>query len=475
MTLDKKIIKNYLYNLSYQILVIIVPLITTPYVSRVLGAVGVGTFSYTNSITQYFILFGAIGLNLYAQREIAYRQGNKKDYSVTFYEIFIIKALCLMISIVLFYIFATGYTKYTVIFYIQIIDIIAAIFDISWFFQGLEDFKKIVIRNFIVKIAGVICIFVFIKTSSDLWLYVLCHSLTILLGNLSMWIYVPSLVNKINLKSICLKKHIRPAIMLFIPQIATSLYTLLDKTMIGVLTGFESEVAYYEQSQKIVKIALTVATSLGTVMMPRIANVFANNEKEKIEYYMSQAFHFIFILSLPITLGLMAISPKFVPWFFGEGYNKVILNMIIISPIIFIIGLSNVIGTLYLLPTNRQKEYTSSVIIGSVTNIILNILLIPHFLSYGAAMATVCAETFVTLTQIYFVRNDFNLKLIFKSNFKYLILSLTMFSIVFSTGLLFEATISTTIIQIVLGILCYLILLLLTKDDLIISIVNKLK
>lgn len=473
--MNKKIIKNYIYNLSYQLLVIIVPLITTPYVSRVLGATGVGTYSYTNSITQYFILFGAIGLNLYGQREIAYKQNNKKEYSQKFWEIFCLKCLTLSLSIIFFYVMAISYRKYSSIFLIQIIDIISSIFDISWFFQGIEDFKKIVIRNFIVKISGVICIFIFIKSSNDLWLYVLCYSLTIFLGNISMWIYIPKLIQKISFRTLNLKEHIKPALMLFIPQIAVSLYTLLDKTMIGILTNNEAEVAFYEQSQKIVKIALTIVTSLGTVMLPRIANVFASKDYQKIHLYMKSTFKFVFVLGLPITFGIIGITENFVPWFFGDGYDKVVLNMIIISPIIFIIGMSNVIGTQYLLPTNRQKQYTISVICGSITNFFLNLILIPYFLSYGAAVATVIAELLVTSIQMYFVRNDFQLISIFADGLRYLLYSIIMGAVVYFAGTLMSSTVITTFIQCSMGVIVYMLLLIISKDDLIFGLLQKIK
>ena len=472
--MKKSIVKNYLYNLSYQLLVIILPLITTPYVSRVLGPEGIGAYSFTNSITQYFILFGALGLNLYGQREIAYKQSNKKEYSKLFYEIFILKTICLSLSIVVFYLMASNYTRYSQIFYIQIIDIVAAIFDISWLYQGLEDFKRIVIRNFLVKILGVILIFLFVKSPSDLYIYVLCYSGTLLLGNLSMFLYLPNTVTKLKLKDIDIKKHAKPAFILFIPQISISLYTLLDKTMIGLITSSDAEVGYYEQSQKIIKLLLTIITSLGTVMMPRIANIYAENNSKLINKYMVSTFSFVFLFSLPICFGIVGIANDFVPWFFGEGYDKVIINMIIISPIIVFIGLSNVIGTQYLLTTGKQKYYTKSVILGSIVNFFLNILFIPNFLSYGAAFATVCAECVVTLVQIYSIRNDFNIKYIFRKNLKYLLMSIIMLVIVLIEGYFLSPNIISTVIQVISGIIIYIVLFIFTKDENVFNILKKI-
>lgn len=473
--MKKSVTKNYLYNLSYQILILILPLITTPYISRVLKAHGVGIFSYTNSITQYFILFGAIGLNLYGQREIAYVQTNKVKYSQVFYEILITRMITLSISVLAFYFLLCHHDKYGIVFMIQTIDIIASIFDISWLFQGLEDFKKIVIRNFIVKIVGMILIFIFVKNVDDLKLYVFLNSITLLFGNLSMWLYLPKTINKIDLKTIAISRHIKPAIALFVPQIATSLYTMLDKTMIGFLSGNESEVAFYEQSQKIIKMALTFITSLGTVMMPRIAKTFAEDNHKKIRSYMALTFKIVFTMSIPLCLGIMAISPNFVPWFFGEGYDKVVPNMIIIAPIIILISLSNVTGTQFLLPTRRQREYTVSVVGGSIINIVFNFIFIPMFLSIGAAIATLFAELIVTLIQLYFVRYDFDLKKIISYAVKYSAYSIIMAICVYILGTQMKPTIITTVVQATVGISIYVGLLFITKDDMVYHIIDRLK
>lgn len=464
---------NYLYNLSYQLLVIILPLITTPYVSRILGASGIGAYSYTQSITQYFILFGCIGLNIYGQKQIAFVQDNKSKRSKLFFELVLVRMITISLSLFIYFLTCVQYEKYHLLFLIQSIDIIASIFDISWFFQGIENFKKIVFRNFTVKIIGVILIFTFVKDSNDLALYTLCYSSTLFLGNLSMWLYIPKLVNKIYLKSLNIVQHFKPTFFMFIPQIATSIYTMLDKTMIGALTGMDAEVGYYEQSQKIIKMAMTLVTSLGTVMLPRIANMFANKNYKEIEKYMLNSFRFVFALGFPIMFGIMGISRGLIPWFYGEGFDKVLPNMIIISPIILIIGLSNVIGTQYLLPTNRQREFTLSVLIGSILNFILNLVLIPYLLSIGAAIATVIAELGVTIFQLYMVKNEFKLQNIFKISFKYFIASLIMFIILIILSNQLDASFLNTIIEIGIGGLAYVLALVGLKEKLILDMINK--
>ena len=465
-----KVEKNYFYNLSYQILIIIVPLITTPYVSRVLGAKGVGIFSYTNSIVQYFILFGCVGLNLYGQREIAYVQHEKIEKNKVFWELVILRIITVFISLLVYFFSLTAHGMYAVIFSIMSLDVLASMVDISWFFQGIEDFKKIVGRNLIVKITGVILIFLFVKTSGDLYLYVICQSSTLFFGNLSMWVYIPKLVGKVQLKELDIKRHVKPTIVLFLPQIATSVYTVLDKTMIGLLTGNEEEVAYYEQGQKIVKIAMTLVTSLGTVMMPRVANLFKQNRLEQVREYLLKSFRFVFFLSFPMMFGLMAISCNLVPWFFGDGYHKVVPNMMVISPILLIIALSNIMGTQYLLPIGRQKEYTLSVVVGCFINFFMNLFLIPHLLSIGAAIATVVAESCVTGVQVYCLRGDFDFRLIIKKNTHYMISSFVMFAFVYFLARHFQPSIVNTFLCVVIGAGIYLGLLAIMEDKMLMQI-----
>lgn len=460
-----KVIKNYLYNASYQLLLIILPIITTPYVSRVLGADGVGTYSYTNSITQYFILFGCIGLNLYGQREIAYYQNDVRKRNRTFFELFFLRAITISISLIIFYLTMVQFSKYSSIFLIQTLDIIASIFDISWFFQGIEDFKRTVLRNFLVRLLCVTLIFIFVKSPADLPLYVLCYSGTLFLGNISLWLYMPKYVNKNDINGLNIKKHIRPAVMLFLPQIATSLYTYLDKTMIGYITDNTAEVAYYEQSQTIVKTVMTVITSLGTAMMPRIANLFKTNQYEEIKKYMNASIKFVLLLAIPFTFGIMGIAKGFVPWFFGEGYEKVVPNMMVIAPVIIFIGMSTITGTQYLLPLGRQKEYTLSVIAGAMINFILNIIFISIFGSVGAAIGTLIAEFAVMGVQLYFIRKEFSLLGIFKQAIKYTLFGLIMFIVVILLSNILSVSIVSTFVEIFVGAIVYGLLLLISKDS----------
>ncbi len=473
--MKKSITKNYIYNLAYEILSLILPLITTPYISRILGAENIGIFSYTTSITAYFILFGSLGIAKYGQREIAYLQGDSNKYSRTFWEIAIVRFITMAISMIIFYFSFVTNEQYQIYYTILLLELFASCLDISWFFQGLEEFKKTVLRNLIVKFISVISIFIFVKTSNDLHVYIWIYVLSIVIGNISLWTYLPKYLKKVDFKKLNILQHIKPTIALFIPQIAIQIYTVLDKVMIGTIITNKSEVGYYEQSQRVMKILLAIVTSLGTVMIPRMANTYINGNRVQLKEYLKRSFSYVYLLAFPMIFGIICVSKYFVPVFFGPNYDKVILLMGVISPIILIIGLSNVIGSQYLLPTKRQKEFTISVITGAIVNFIINMLLIRRFASVGACIGTVIAETTVTCVQLYFVRKEFNIKEIFKSAKNYVLSSLIMFVVCIIIGQLVHNNMYSTILQVAIGAFVYGVCLLILKDELVYAMLDKIK
>lgn len=464
---QKSIKKNYIYNLIYQILLIIVPLITTPYLSRVLGAENIGIYSYTLSITTYFILFGTLGIAMYGQREIAYVQENLYERSKIFFEILIMRFITLGISILTFFLFFCIKSQYSMYYRILLLELLAYSIDISFYFQGLEEFKKTVIRNALVKIVSVICIFLFVKIQKDITKYFIIYVLSTFLGNISLWLYLPKYICKVKIKDLKILRHVKPTIELFIPQIAVQVYTVLDKTMIGTIILDKAEVGFYEQAQKIVKLLLAIATSLGTVMVPRMASTFANGDKEKLKEYINTSFNFVLLLAFPLMFGITSIAGKFVPLFYGKGYDKVIYLIIVISPILLSIGLSNVIGIQYLLPTKQQKKYTISVILGAITNFIFNFIFINLWKSIGASIATVIAEGTVTGIQFYLIRNEIKFTTVLKIAKNYFIASIIMFIISFIVGIFITNYLIAIIVQIVIATLSYFIILILMKDKLI--------
>lgn len=468
----KSVKKNYIYNLIYQIVAIILPFITTPYLSRVLGATNIGIYGYTLSISAYFILFGSLGIALYGQREIAYEQNNIKKYSKSFIEILSLRIITMTISLALFYLIFCINGEFNNYFKILTLELIANTLDISWFFQGLEEFKKTVGRNLIIKTISVILIFIFVKTKNDLNIYFIIYTVSILIGNLSLWLYLPKFITLKYIKKLNLKKHFKATLVLFIPQIAIQIYTILDKTMLGTIIVNKAEVGYYTQAEKMIKLMLTIITSLGTVMLPRIASSYAKGDSETIKIYITRAFNLVFLISIPMIVGIVCISNVFVPWFFGKGYDKVIPIMIILTPILLFIGMSNVIGMQYLLPTKKQKEYTYSVIIGAIVNFLINLILIPRYGAIGAAIGTIIAEATVTAAQISYTKKYIDYKKILKLTKNYFISSIVMLIMIIVVKVIIGNSLLSMFVQVGVGVITYGICLLIMKDKFIQYFIN---
>lgn len=463
----KKILHNYLYNAAYELLRLLAPLITTPYVSRILGAEGIGVYSYTQSIATYFVLIGAVGTALYGQREIAYTQDNPQKRTEVFWEITIFRFCSVGVCTIVYY-FIFGFSgQYALIYKILTLEVLATAFDISWFFMGMENFRLTVIRNTIIKLVGIILIFIFVKKPEDVPLYSVCLTLPIFLGNISLWFGLPKyLVRQHHSVLKGIPKHIKPIFILFLPQIAVEVYTVLDKTMIGILSSGVDQVGYYTQAQKIIKIVLMIVTSLGTVMLPAMSWAFVQGKTNEIKKGIKISFRFMFMIAFALMYGICAIATFFVPIFFGEGYDLVVPLLIVISPILVIIGMSNVIGKQYLLPTKQQSAYTSSIVTGALVNFILNLLLIPRLNAIGASIATVLAEISVTAVQCWHIRKQIDLWEYIKPFFRYFVLGLIMFGVVKGVGTLLPPGVLSLVIMVCIGTIVYFIGLVVTKDEL---------
>jgi len=472
----QRIASNYFFNLAYQIFCIVIPLITTPYLARILTSSGVGQFSYATSISSYFVLFAMLGFNIYAQREIAAIHEDKKKQSLLFWEIVIAKiitsaiAISIYLGLVFFNVFGIDYKLFLLIL---IINVSSSFFDITFFFQGKEKFKIIAIRNSIFRIISLVLVFVFVKRESDLWIYFLCYSIPTLIAAVSLWLHLPKMLCKVSIKHLNIKRHFLPSIKLFVPTLAISVYTLLDKTLIGILVpgtvsilgndGVEVikkmadiENGYYGQSEQIVKIALTIISSLGTVMIPRNTTLISQGCIDEFRENVSDAFRFVFLIGTPIMLGLAAIAFNFSPWFFGGGYEKVPYLIIFLSPLILIIGLSNVLGIQVLLPLKKDKEYIISICCGAVINLIANILLIPILYSYGAVIATIVAEAVVTIMMLIFARKqNITFSKILLESWRCFVSGLIMFCFVLVLQMFLKPKPIDTFILIIEGIVIY--------------------
>ena len=469
-----KVIKNYLYNAGYQLLAVLLPLITAPYVSRVIGAHGIGINTATNSTIQYFILLGSIGIGLYGNREIAYLRSNKQAMSEAFWEIQILKMVMVTISYGAFLVYLTFCPVYKEYMLIQSINLIAAAVDISWLYMGLEDFKKTVLRNTMVKLASAAMIFMFVKDANDTWIYIFVLAISVLGGNLTLWPYVKKTLVKVDFKKLHPFRHFKPTIALFIPQIAIQVYLVLNKTMLWAMVN--SDVAgFYDRSDTLVRLVLTLVTATGTVMLPHVANAFHEGKEETVNNLTADSFDFVSCISIPMFAGLAAIGQKLAPLFFGPQFKPVGMAVCLEAVVIVLIGWSNVIGQQYLLPTNKIKIYTGSVVSGAIVNLILNLPFIYLWGLHGAVFATICSEIVVTGYQIWHVRNNLSLKKMFINVPKYALASLTMFIVVNRICAMFNLTSTFKSIlaiasEIILGTIIYGGMLLLMKP----TILNKL-
>lgn len=461
-----KVIRNYLYNVGYQVLAIIVPLITSAYVSRVLKPEGVGANAFTNSIIQYFILFANMGIGLYGNRQIAYVRENRQKMAKTFWEIQIVKTILTLASFIAFEIFMIFYTRQADYMWAQSINLIAVAFDISWFYEGIENFKVTVLKNSFVKIVSMIAIFVFIKNPSDVTLYIVVLASSTLLGNLTLWSNIRRDLPKVNYKVLQPWPHFLPMAELFIPQSATQVYVQLNKTMLG---GMVSETAsgYYQYSDNLVKLVLALVTATGTVMLPHVANAVSKGNMKKVNQMLYKSFDFVSALAYPMMFGLASISLTLAPKYYGPGYEPVGPAMMIESIVILVIAWSNVLGVQYLLPVHHQRDFTISVTVGAIVNIILNVPLIHTWGLYGAMWSTVISEISVTLYQLWAVRELLSYRKLFKDSWKYFISGLVMFIPIFWMNTHLKDSWLMMGIEILIGIIIYSLMVFILRAEIV--------
>ena len=445
--------KNYLYSVLYQILTIIIPLITTPYLSRVLGAERVGIYSFTNSIVQYFILISMMGILDYGNRTIAALK-SKEERGIVFEEIYLIQFSTSMIALLIYIIYIfSGLASYRIISIIQCVLLIASLLDINWFFFGIEKFKLTVSRNMIIKLCSLIFIFLFVKNQDDLWKYVLIMSGSTFSSNLILWFFLRKeiVLSKIDIKKAL--RHLKPCLILMLPLLSRSIFVYLDKTMLGLMSGMK-ETGYYEYSEKIVLMVTSILTPLGTVMLPRISKLLSEGKEEEAQRYTALSMDFVVCLGIAFTAGIMAVS-DLVYLFLGEEYISCgpIVNMMALT--VIMVGWTNVIRTQYILPYKKDKVYMIAVFLGAVVDFVINYLLIPKLGAFGAAIGWVAAEVVITTTQTVYSKRKLPVSAYIKNELGFVVNAIIMyFSVSFLIRTLGESVFSF-IIGVMAGVLIY--------------------
>lgn len=478
--MDKSIKKNYIFNMIYQIILIIVPFLVTPYLSKTLQPDGIGQNSFTNSLISYFTLFATFGFDSYATREIAKLRSNPEKQNKFFWEIIFCRLITVSISLVVnIVLLVCGvYGKNTILMLIMTINIISIAFDIGFYFQGNEEFGKIVLKSLIIKVFYTISIFVFVKQQSDLWKYVLLGSISTFLNATALWFTIRKKVKKPNFKELKPQRHFKYALALFIPAVAANIYSVLGKTLIGVILDdkiADTQNGYFEQMDKIFRICVTLVTCLGSVMNSRNSNEISKGNHECVKNNIYMAFNFIWVLTFPITFGLIAVANNFVPWFLGEAFIPAIPILYILACTIPIMGMSNIFGTQYLVPYGRDKNYTISIITGMFISIASNLVLIYFFKAVGASIATLISEFTVAFMMFLFLKNELSFKKMFGTMLKPFISAVIMFLIVGFISKKFTPTIIHTIILILIGIFTYFAMLFILREKLMILTLKSIK
>ena len=425
-TKRKSFAANYIFNLLYQVLAIALPLITTPYLSRVLGADGIGRYSFVQSIVSYFALAAALGSTLYGQRLIARASSDPEERSRRFWEILLFRVIGAATAALIYCLCILPASSDMLLYTVAAIEILTVAFDITWFYQGMEDFQPIAVCTAIGRLLAIVAIFVFVKTKEDLVVYVICYCASILAGNLFSWAGVRKYLVGVSPRSLRIGQHILPSLALFASQFAIQIYTVLDKTMIGLITQSDFENGYYEQSQKLIKVLIALVTSLGVVMASRVAVLWKENKKKEVYDLMYGSFRFTFALGIPMAAGCMLILSRFVPVFYGDGFDPVIPIIRVLCLMFPVIGASNIIGIQLLVPTGREKYLTRSVMVGAGVNVVLNAVMIPLWGAMGAGIASVIAECAVTAAQFYVVRRELRVAPVAKSFLRYTLLTAVM-------------------------------------------------
>ncbi len=469
--------KNVVYRTLYDVLSLLTPLITAPYISRTLGADGVGLFSYSDSVITYFNLFAVLGTASYGAREIAVNREDKTASSKLFWEIELLTVATSSISLIAWIILSLRLKEFSPFFIALSPILISSMFDISWFYTGKEMLKYTISVSAAVKIISMICLFLFVRTKTDLIVYFWLNSSSQAIASISMWIFLPRFLVKTDWRSFKFGHHLHETLVYFIPSVASAVYSYLDKTLLGLITRDAYQNGYYEQATKIVNLSkYLIFSSVNTVLGARISYLYAKNEHEQIREHLSHSMDYIFLMCYGCVFGIAGVAKRFVPVFFGEGYAPVITLLYLMVPILIIMANSTCLSNQYYVPCGRIKDTTKYIIIGSCINLGLNLLLIPVWKSVGAVVASIAAELVVAILHVKNCNKYLTVSTLIKLSYKRLTAGTIMCISVAMIGNVINASgIITVIIQVISGIILYGVLLMLLRDSMVFELLGIIK
>ena len=399
--------KNYFYNLLLTVVNLLFPIISFPYVSRMLGPEGIGKVEVAFSFSQYFAMVAGFGIPIYGMREIARYRNDIEGRSRVFLELTIIYVITSVSMSVLYlvaiYLFP-GFSVDRDLYLAALLMVLMGCSYIEWLYTGLEEFKAVAIRSVLFKIAGLILIFLFIRSRADyrFYLYIMMFSF---LGNniLSFFLLNGKII--FNFSGLALRKHLKPLLLIF-GTTTVAVMADIDKVLLGFLSN-NKEVGLYTAALKISKISVPIITSMSIVLIPKITKEFASNEMDKVQDTLSQTFSFLVFLGIPITFGLALLAPEFIEIFSGPEFSTATNAMRILSAMPVILGAAHFFLFLILVPAGKNREMLVAEIGGLLVSLLFNFILIPILQHVGSAIANICAEATVTLMYFYFVRKHF--------------------------------------------------------------------
>lgn len=468
--MGQSIKNNFLLNLSTTITGLLFPLITFPYASRILMADGIGQVQFFQSIIDYVSLCTALGIPLYAVREIARIRDNKELRSRTTIEILLLHAILTLVGYIVVFILAKTVAKIEIdasLFFLLSTTLFFNTIGVAWFYQAIEDFKYITLRSLFVRILSLVALFIFVKTKQDLFYYAGILVIGTVGNNIFNFFRLRKYIklSKGEFKRLNLLRHLIPALKIFILNLVISIYVNLDSVMLGFLKNEES-VGYYAAATRLTKAILGIVSSLGAVLLPRFSNMITNGQKEEFQLLANKAANFTIALSLPMSVGLIFMAAPIIHIFCGNGFEPSILTLKLVAPIVLFIGLSGIIGMQILYPQGREKYVIISTMVGACINLLINYLLIPQYGQYGAALGTVIAEFMVTVIMILLGRKYLPINILSKQNLHYLIGSIVI-SILLAFLFVFPLhEVNYLLIGILLSVIVYYAYLLMIKDTL---------
>lgn len=418
--------KNISYQLIYRVLTVITPLITSPWISRALGPQVVGVYSATQTYINYFLLFALLGVETYGTRTIASARNNHDELQCKFWNIYSLQVIATLLASAAYFgsiPFLPAERKN--LYLLQGIWLLSYGLDINWFFFGCEEFSITVKRNMIVKLLTVFLIVVCVRSPKDLAVYIVIMAGGALLSQAVLWVYIHRYISFQRPHVAEMRQHICPLFILFVPILAGSIYHLMDKSMIDLLST-EQELGWYYSADKVINIPLGIITGIGSVMMSRITNMLSVGEQNSVGEIQKKGFELTSFFAIAISLGIVAVAVEFVPLFFGPGYEPCVALLYLFAPVLIVKAWSNAIRMQLLIPYKKDKAYVLAVLTGAAINLLFNFVLIQKFASKGAVIATLISEFAVLFIEFLYVKDELPIAIVLKDFFVYLLIGVIM-------------------------------------------------